>query len=347
MQKRGELTSTQIITLVIAIIGFVVVLIVVLSLNLKGQSEEEVCRISILERATLPVAGQASVPLKCTTKKICLSINGEECSQLIGESNVQNIRVSNKATEAARQIEQTTAQAMYDCWSMSGKGRYSLFQGSDSNMFTNLVAGQFSVNEAKAKCIFCSRIALSSQLQSKTDIIKDVNVNRYLKETPVPGSSLTYLQFFTDRQINSYPGNFSAEFSSSSEKNTTQVAIVFSQMITSDTAPIDEAVRAGTNTGIAIGGALLTPAGRVLKVIGAKETVALSVVAMLATGTVAYFQTSQNQALTATYCGKFASQNGLTGCSVVSPMDYNDVATINELCKAGIEGTITTPGGNS
>ena len=345
MQKKGELTSAQIVILVIAIIGFVIVLIFLLSPELIGQSEEEICRLSILERATLPTSAQSYTPLKCTTNKICLSL-GDDCPQFVGEKNIEKIKLSDKKSEeSARTIEKITAESMFDCWSLTGRGRLSLFTGGESALFNNLFTETFSIENAEARCLICSRVALSPQLQTNNEILNNVNVNRYLKEEKVPGSSLTFLQTFTDRQVNSYPSDFTEEFVSV-QKRTDQIAIIFSQMKTSEKDALEEAVRTGTNTGIAIGGSLLTQAGGVIKlVVGGKAIIGLGAIAMITSGVSTYFQAKENQALTAAYCGQFAGESGLFGCSIVSSVDYNNVQTINQLCKAGIEGTITTPSG--
>ena len=63
MKKRGELTSTQIGMLVIAIMGFLVVLFFILGFDFGGVSEREVCHLSVLTRGTSPEAAQMYIPL--------------------------------------------------------------------------------------------------------------------------------------------------------------------------------------------------------------------------------------------------------------------------------------------
>ena len=88
--KKGDLTSFQIINIVLAIAGFVVVLIFLSILfSDRGETDREVCRLSILTRATAPDILQANVPLKCKTEKICITTKlfGGECNQFLGEEN--------------------------------------------------------------------------------------------------------------------------------------------------------------------------------------------------------------------------------------------------------------------
>src|SRR3989344_6928981 len=88
--KRGELTSSYIITTILVIAGFVVVLYFILNaLNLGGETTEDICAFSVLTRATSPQTTSAYIPLKCTTKKICLSDKGD-CEDFNGEENVKD-----------------------------------------------------------------------------------------------------------------------------------------------------------------------------------------------------------------------------------------------------------------
>ena len=71
MQKRGELTSSEIITLLLTIVGFIAILIfIMVALDLRKQTEDEICKLSVLTRATAPDVAQRFTPLKCKTKKL-------------------------------------------------------------------------------------------------------------------------------------------------------------------------------------------------------------------------------------------------------------------------------------
>ena len=130
MNRKGEVTSTQIVTLAIAIIGFIVVLILLWSLEFESYSDEEICRLSILSRATGGGTLGGLVPLKCTTKKICITANGK-CEQFAGEKegDIIKVKVGNGPIKDAEIIAKANADAMYDCWTMMGEGNLDLFQG--------------------------------------------------------------------------------------------------------------------------------------------------------------------------------------------------------------------------
>src|SRR3989344_3312354 len=130
--KKGELTSSQIISLVLAIAGFAVVFIFIAILYGSGMGEDqrEVCRLSILTRATTPSIAQAAVPITCTTEKICVSATGSKkaCPEFLGEKNVRGVELDGKTNaDNARIIERVSAEVMYQCWSMTGKGQLDLF----------------------------------------------------------------------------------------------------------------------------------------------------------------------------------------------------------------------------
>src|SRR3989338_8876022 len=94
MNRKGEITVEQVIGLIMAIIGFVVVLILLFSLELETASADDVCRASVLSRASVPTAAQNYVPLTCSTKKICLTKDGGgECEQFLGEKGVQIVKL--------------------------------------------------------------------------------------------------------------------------------------------------------------------------------------------------------------------------------------------------------------
>ncbi len=222
-----------------------------------------------------------------------------------------------------------------------GEGKLDLFGGRDGDPASNFLASKFSVNEIKPKCVICSRVALSEDLKKRKDILGRVDVNRYMAENGPEDSELTYLNTFTDEQIGNYPINFTDNLTKSTGKTTDQMAFIFMQIL-AEKAPVDEAVRTGVGTGVAIGGGLLlTPAGKVVGLVGAKVAIVGTLVAMAISGGLSYYQASVNQGLAVTTCGKFGSaKQDRYGCSIFTPIDYNDIGKINELCNGGIEGNL-------
>jgi hypothetical protein len=341
MEKRGELTSSQIVALVLTIFGFIIVLVFLLVyLDAETYGNDEACRLSVITRATAPSEAERLVPLKCTTEKICLRINNKDsCPQFIGEKNVVPIDLPSEKNAAARKIEQVSADALYNCWKMMGEGKLDLFGGQEGNPVANFALEQFTTSEIKPKCVICSRVALSEELKKRQDILSQVNVNRYMAEAGPAGSQLTYLKLLTDEQIGNYPINFTKNVTGSNGTQTDELAFIFMQIL-ANKDPIEEAVKNGVNTGVAIGGGLLlTPTGKVTSLIGTKFAVIGTIVAAAASGGISYYQASVNQGLAATTCGKFGSvKEERYGCSIFTPTDYKNITNINILCNGGIEG---------
>jgi len=336
-QKKGELTSATLIPLIILVVGFIVLLFFLVTiLDLGFQSKQEVCKLSVLTRASLPESGQSLAPLKCETQKFCLNTGGDECPQFAGFSDVESIRLPSKTEAAARKIEEISALAMYDCWNMMGQGKLDLFSGSDNTFINNVIVKQFSTPEIKPTCVICSRVALAPDLVNSHSILNNVNINRYMSENLVPGSQLTYLQTFTDRHISSYPANFTEQLGDNTNRQSTdQIAFIFMQILADENA-LEAAKADGVSTGIAIfGGLFYSPFGRVTKaapvVLGVK-TIATVLGAGIAGG-LSYLQAIDNQGLAAIHCGPFTSgSQDRQGCSVVTPIDYNNKEKINSLC---------------
>ncbi len=161
MNLRGELTSKQIITLVILIVSFAVILIFFLALNLKSEINTETCRNSVILRGT--DLGKTT-RLNCETEDVCFS-KTKEC-----ESPADKIiKISSKS-----EFLDEATDLMYDCFWMMGEGKVDY---SPHNFFLT----------GKNYCAMCSRIYFDSSLEG-SDFIKVSNADLYsfLKGKRVP-----------------------------------------------------------------------------------------------------------------------------------------------------------------
>ncbi|MGV8142429.1 MAG: hypothetical protein ACP5NS_02220 [Candidatus Pacearchaeota archaeon] len=367
MYKRGELTSQEIAVLVLGIGGFVLVFLFLFAIfDNQSLTERELCRLSILERATLPSGVEKAVPLQCTTEKVCITIDegifGKEsdCKQFAGEENVRVVKVKlndiGQQTQAIRAVERETANAIFDCWAMTGQGKLDVFRGDGTTgqlavssllKFAGTDIDQI-VKTVQPKCIVCSRVALSEELikRDTSNILSKVNVNNYMARELVPGSSLTYLQTLTDESVRSYAGADDIKNAENltlvkSSTGGPQMAVIFMQIKT-EADPHNVGVQAAALSGTAIGGGgLLTGVGR--KAITTFPIVS-TLVALGATGG-AYLAAKDiaedNQALSFAACSE-AEKDGdkaKLGCSLVKPVVW-DVSTVNQMCLGGIEGNL-------
>lgn len=370
--KRGELTSAQIVAIVLAVFGFVVVMIFVVGFDFAGDSDRELCRLSVLSRGSTPVKGTESlIPLNCVTEKICLtSDKGEKCEKYFaGEENVEVIVLDDDENEAREKIEEVSANAMYDCWTMMGEGRIDLFGD---------IAERYGLAKIDSSCVICSRIAVDESVSQ--NILDTLNINGYMRTHQVPGRSETYLQAFTDRGVSAYAqfdedeaeknlrllsegktleddgdevkikdsgGNIATgnlNDAPEDQEKTREMAFVFMQI--KSVTPGEVLGNMGRAGGTIAAGAFLTPGVSTLawssaKVVFSNPYTAIAAI-VVAAGVAGYgsYNAIQGQLVAAGYCGEFeraaGSEGGKEGCSLVKGMGY-DVDSINGICKV-IEG---------
>lgn len=366
--KRGELTSRQIVLIILVIAGLIIG-VLFFALFFEERPDKEVCRLSVVERASAPF-GKEVIPLKCTTEKICITTRkSKKCKEFAGEENIRYVTLDiplgkssrdiAKRKEAVKTIERETANAMFDCWKMTGEGQLDIF-GEDgfAKDIANQVFGNSLPKNVRPKCIVCSRLAISDSVRERDkevkakineEILSKVDANKYMVTEKVPGSKLTYLQTFTDESISGY-----VDFSKSEalaiksgkvkpKSGISQLAMVFVQIKVTDQDA--DAVYSDTfKTGLVAGGtAMLFGPGRlIVRATGLPG----AIVAGLAIGAISasYASTAQksvesNQMMAAVTCGKFLThekRQEQRGCSLVKAMTW-EVDGINELCSGGIE----------
>ena len=364
LNRKGEMTSTQLILLILTIAGFVVVLLFILAFKSGSYTEDEICKLSVLTRATSPTALNTYVPLKCTTKKVCLTDGSGKWEGALAGENPEVIKLPSGDAAAAKKIEEISANAMYDCWNMMGQGKLDLFNGG--------IGTATGVTSQKAvSCVICSRIAFNAS----DNIIKNVDIDSYLRKNKVPGSSLTYLQSFTDAGVSSYAAvdsDIMTKIETNNDVNTNkftfgdvndanqkvgQLAVVFVQIKPGSYGGNLEKL---ANTGIAVTAAsfLMAPTAT-LRTVGAAA--GHFYITGIAVGGVALYSMSNvyaGKVAAAGYCGKITGtaikekegwsvyltsnplkwfESGTIGCSGVQIVPY-DVKAINSICQS-IEGS--------
>ena len=120
--KRGELTTQQIVTMVILITSFIIILFLLFRLNLGETSDSEICHNSVVMRgsSTLPTE---SVSLNCHTQYICLTADGT-CE---GLTKPKVIKV-----ESLRDVYLELANEMANCFWMFGERKVD-YVGSEGH----------------------------------------------------------------------------------------------------------------------------------------------------------------------------------------------------------------------
>ncbi len=197
--KKGALEASETGEWTLFVIAAVVLLVFVGAVYalLKGSSEDDLCKLSVLGRATSPVSSaQEVVPLKCVVKKVCFSDGRGNCDDpLRGEKGVLTVKIprveetsdSVAIDAAANVIAEESARRMYECWKTMGEGKLDLFNG---------VRTTFGIDPVSTTCVICSRLVVDKNVPEK--VLERVDVNSFMKTHPVStGSDVTYLQAFT------------------------------------------------------------------------------------------------------------------------------------------------------
>ncbi|MBU0958357.1 MAG: hypothetical protein KKB31_00285 [Nanoarchaeota archaeon] len=172
--KRGELTTQQIVTLVILIVSFIIILIFIFLLDLGGTTDAEICRNSVVLRGNSVVPGDA-VGLDCGREYLCITKDGS-CE---GLTNPEVKKVDN-----LEGIYGVVAEEMRSCWWMFGEGKVKYID--DAALKRN-------------HCSICDQIlfddSLEELLEGEVKISKDALYD-YLATNNMVGKENTYAEYF-------------------------------------------------------------------------------------------------------------------------------------------------------
>ena len=338
MYKKGDVESSTIVGVIVAILGFAVVLIFLLNiLDVNEQSKEEICRLSVLSRATAPESANTYVPLQCSVNKICFTTNNENCKEFIGYEDVQKISLPKDPKKAADIIEAVSADKMLDCWETMGEGQLSLYSGG--------MQKYFGLESSSITCTVCARLALNVPDEKlKNNILNEIDLKEYMRTTQIHNSPRTYLNAFSDDGINNYvktPEKVSESISieeTEFKKETDELSIVFTQIAQKNYSTTLNNL-AGAGATIA-GGAFITPIiGKpALKLATTGPGVVAIGVSAVGLSAYSLYNVRQGQSISAGYCGEFSSTNeqAKQGCSVIQILPY-DISSINNICNV-VEG---------
>ena len=220
MEKKGGLTSTQIVIIITVLVGFAILLIIFYQIASTERIDRDTCHTSVLARAVLYsdkpfLKGSTElVPLRCKTHNICVTTNKllkGDCSEKI--EKYSTVRVSNDERKLENQINMVIAREMLDCWEMLGEGKVNFLLKED-----------FMGN----KCVLCSRISFDNSIGSH----KFDDFNYYLFTREAPNVGVSYMEFFAGEPLQEGK-NFNWSSGSLVANNidtTKEYAIVFSSI---------------------------------------------------------------------------------------------------------------------
>lgn len=115
MEKKAELTTQQIVLIVLLVVSFAVILFFIVRLNLKEVSDKEVCHNSVALKGRNIIAKVTNAgSLDCKTSYVCI---GDDCGDFVSTRKVK-VDVKNST-----QVMKAIADEMADCWWMFGEGK--------------------------------------------------------------------------------------------------------------------------------------------------------------------------------------------------------------------------------
>jgi hypothetical protein len=166
-EKKG-LTQKVIIGMVITIfVSWIIILFIRQFIDYRFF-DRETCHRSAELRSMPSVLGDSAkqaIPLKCKTEDIKID------------------------SEYEKEAEKEIADAMYDCWSMLGAGKF--------DFFTESTFKKFHVTPGESACIICSTIRFGEKTKKKFD---EIDITDYLQNEEIPIQKITYVEYFSDER---------------------------------------------------------------------------------------------------------------------------------------------------
>ncbi len=169
--KKGELTTQQLVILIVLIVSFGIILLFFWQLNLRGETDKEICHNSVVMKQTKYIGN--FFRLKCTTQKYCFALGNGDCSNA-GLIDAKKVSIS--STNTKKDIIKNIAELSADCWWMFGEGKIDWSNKND--------------------CAICSKINFNDNLKNKNIEITYNEYFNWLENNKVPNTQLTYLQYF-------------------------------------------------------------------------------------------------------------------------------------------------------
>lgn len=178
--KKGELTTQQIVLLIILIASFAVILFFLFRLNLGKTTDLETCHNSIVQRGS-GVLPKESIPLNCKTQYICLTKDGT-CEKM---TSPQIEKVNTK-----EEVYNVLANQMADCWWMFGEGKLNY-------------VGDTALSSLY--CSICNQVAFDKSVKNIPELSNgEINQNdfyNYLSNTKPSGKDVSYLEYLAGPTI--------------------------------------------------------------------------------------------------------------------------------------------------
>ena len=171
-RKKGDITTEQIVLLIILIASFAVILFLLVRLNFGQTSDEDICHNSVVTRGS-NVLPQGSIPLNCKTTYVCITKDGT-CEKLSGTYETDKV-------QSQADVYKLLADKMADCWWIFGEGKI------------NYVGQDFS---SQLYCSICSQISFDNSVNFfPNNKIDKTAFYEYLANTTYSQQGTSYLDY--------------------------------------------------------------------------------------------------------------------------------------------------------
>lgn len=172
INKKGELTTKNLVTLLVLIASFVIVLFFLFRLDLGAVTDKEICHNSVvLKSKAQGLVGE----LDCKINYVCIS-GGGNCEDI---SPTETIVVN---VDSKEEIMKVIAEEMANCWWMFGEGKL------------NYIGENFG---ATTTCAACSTVKFDDRILDKNYKINYREFYEYLS-TLQDDSIENYLNYLYD-----------------------------------------------------------------------------------------------------------------------------------------------------
>ena len=172
--KKGELTTQQIVMLIILVTSFAIILLFLFRLNLGEVSNKEICHNSVVLKGKASISGN----LDCNTNYLCIS-GGGDCKG-INPTITKEINL-NDDVDDKDEIMKAIADEMVDCWWMFGEGKIDY-------------AG---ISVVDVSCAICSIVRFDKNIQEE---ITYEDLSRFLKKNK-KDKTQTYFDYLFENEI--------------------------------------------------------------------------------------------------------------------------------------------------
>lgn len=190
--NKGELTTQQIVMLIILITSFVVILFLLFKLNLGEITDKEICHNSVV----LKGKGKGIVgKLDCKTSYVCIS--GEGKCDGFNPTITIDVDMNPKPTEYKTkddlikdEIMKTIADEMADCWWMFGEGKIDYVEIG-----------------VHYHCAICSIVKFDEKIQEKFSEVSYLEFYNYLSETKKDNTQTYLFHLYDVSDLDSFKEN--------------------------------------------------------------------------------------------------------------------------------------------